>query len=69
MKNCNVILALLFGYFVAEVSNYGPDELAYVDNQKIKDAPGIDFLWTQWFGIGFYAPAVVPLLIVSREFS
>ena len=44
-------------------SNYGPDDLAYVDTQKIADAPAIDFLWTQWFGIGFYGPAVVPMLI------
>ena len=29
-------------------SNYGG--LAYVDNQKIADAPVVDFLWTQWFG-------------------
>ena len=63
MKNCNVILALLFGYFIAGVSSYGPEDLDYVDAAKIQDAPGIDFLWTKWFGIGFYGPAVVPLLI------
>ena len=63
MKNCNVILALLFGYMIAGVSNYGPDDLAYVDRTKIESAPAIDFLWTQWFGIGFYGPAVIPLLI------
>jgi len=63
MKNCNVILALLFGYFIAGVSSYGPEDLDYVDAAKIQDAPGIDFLWTTWFGIGFYGPAVVPLLI------
>jgi len=61
MKNCNVILALLFGYFVAGVSNY--EGLPYVDTSKIESAPVVDFLWTQWFGIGFYGPAVIPLLI------
>ncbi|KAL3791436.1 hypothetical protein HJC23_011492 [Cyclotella cryptica] len=61
MKNCNVILALLFGYFVAAVSNY--DGEPYINTQNIKDAPVVDFLWTQWFGIGLYAPAIVPMLI------
>ncbi|KAL7540654.1 hypothetical protein ACHAXR_012734 [Thalassiosira sp. AJA248-18] len=61
MKNCNVMLALLFGYMIAGVSNY--DGLAYVDKQKIADAPAIDFLWTMWFGIGLYGPAIVPMLI------
>mmetsp|Transcript_7484 Transcript_7484/g.15379 ORF Transcript_7484/g.15379 Transcript_7484/m.15379 type:complete len:629 (-) Transcript_7484:284-2170(-) len=61
MKNSNVILALLFGYMVAGVSSY--DDLPYVDSAKIKAAPVVDFLWTEWFGIGFYGPAVVPLLV------
>jgi len=61
MKNCNVILALLFGYMIAGVSNY--DGLPYVDSSKITAAPAINFLWTQWFGIGFYAPAVIPMII------
>lgn len=53
--------ALLFGYFVAGVSNY--NGLPYVDTTKIEEAPVVDFLWTQWFGIGLYGPAVIPLLI------
>lgn len=61
MKNCNVILALLFGYMIAGLTNY--NGLPYVDTTKIDEAPVVDFLFTQWFGIGFYAPAVVPLLI------
>lgn len=61
MKNCNVILALLFGYFVAGVSNY--EGLPYVDTSKIEAAPVVDFLWTQWFGIGIYGPAIIPMLI------
>lgn len=61
MKNCNIMLALLFGYMVAGLTNY--DGLPYVDTQKISDAPAIDFLWTQWFGIGIYGPAIVPMLI------
>ena len=65
MKNCNVILALLFGYFVAGVSRYdaGGDSLKYVLASKIQDADPITFLWTTTFPIGFYGPAVIPLLI------
>ena len=61
MKNCNVILALLFGYMVAGLSNY--NGMPYVDSSKIESAPPIDFLWTHWFGLGLYGPAVIPLLI------
>lgn len=61
LKNCNVIVALLFGYFVAAVSNYQGDP--YVDSSKIKDADPITFLWVERFPLGFYGPAVIPLLI------
>merc|ERR1719223_303587 len=61
MKNCNVILALLFGYFVAGVSDYQGD--SYVNNDRIEDAESITFLWAETFPIGFYGPAVFPLLI------
>lgn len=58
MKNCNVILALLFGYFVAGVSKD-----TFVDQDNIESAPAITFLWVYTFPISFYAPAVIPLLI------
>ena len=61
MKNCNVIIALLFGYFIAGVSNYEGDSYVLTDN--IKNAPVITFLWVETFPLGFYGPAVVPLLI------
>jgi NCS2 family nucleobase:cation symporter-2 len=60
-KNCNVIIALLFGYFIAAVSNYQGDN--YVLTENIKSADPITFLWVETFPLGFYAPAVVPLLI------
>jgi len=65
MKNCNVVLALLFGYFVAIVSRYddGENSLKYVVTDNIKNADPITFLWTETFPIGFYAPAVIPLII------
>jgi uracil-xanthine permease len=61
MKNCNVVLALLFGYLIAGVSNHeGAD---YVTGANIQNAPAITFLWVESFPIGFYAPAVLPLLV------
>ncbi len=61
MKNCNVVLGLLFGYLVAGLSSYEGN--AYVTSANIKDADAITFLWTETFPLGFYAPAVIPLLI------
>lgn len=61
MKNCNVIIALMIGYLFAIFSNY--EGAQYVDDSKIELAPVVDFLWTETFPLGFYAPAVLPLLI------
>lgn len=66
MKNCNVILALLFGYFVAGVSRLESEtgeSLKYVTSANIVSADAITFLWTKTFPLGFYGPAVIPLLI------
>lgn len=65
MKNCNVVLALLFGYFVAGISRYdsGGESLKYVLSDKIVSAEPFTFLWVETFPLGFYAPAVIPLLI------
>lgn len=61
MKNCNVVLALLFGYLVAGVSDY--EGSSYVTPANIQNAKAITFLWVESFPIGFYAPALIPLLI------
>jgi uracil-xanthine permease len=66
MKNANVILALLFGYFVAGVSTYEADDgtkLDYVTEAKIDAAPWFTFLWVESYSLGFYGPAVLPLLV------
>jgi len=72
MKNCNVIIALLFGYLIAGVSSYTPDGsdtgLKYViptgeEGSKIDAADWATFLWTKTFTIGFYGPAVLPCLV------
>ncbi|KAG2448886.1 hypothetical protein HYH02_006235 [Chlamydomonas schloesseri] len=62
MRNASVILALLFGYLIATVTNYHGKK--YVITTKIDQAPGITFLWTTTFPLGFYGPAVIPLMIV-----
>jgi xanthine/uracil permease len=61
MKNCNVIIALLFGYFVAGVSDYNGDN--YVLTENIRSADSITFLWVETFPLGIYGPAIIPLLI------
>lgn len=61
MKNCNVIIALLFGYMVAALSDY--QGLNYVLPDNIQNAKPITFLWVEVFDLGFYGPAVIPLLI------
>lgn len=65
MKNCNVVIALLFGYFVAGVSEKCEGSVCkkYVTDTKIEAADSITFLWTHTFKLGFYGPAVFPLII------
>ena len=46
---------------VAGVSNY--EGAKYVTGANIDSAPAITFLWVESFPIGFYAPAVLPLLV------
>jgi len=61
MKNCNVILALFFGYMVAGLADL--DGADYVNTSSIASAPPITFLWVETFPIGFYGPAVIPMLV------
>ena len=61
MKNCNVVLALLFGYMIAGITTSSEGD--YVIGSKLDEAPWFTFLWVETFPIGFYAPAVVPLLV------
>jgi len=67
MRNCEVVIALIFGYFVAGVSSYQPpgggDRLWYVTPDRINAAPAITFLWVETFPLSIYAPAVIPTLI------
>lgn len=61
MKNANVIIALLFGYFVSGVARAEGQKFVTEDN--IDEAEPITFAWVENFPLGFYGPAVLPLLI------
>jgi len=61
MKNTNVVFSLVFGYIIAAIAD--KDGLKYVTDDKIEAADDITFLWVETFKIGFYGPAVFPLLI------
>lgn len=61
MKNCNVVIALLFGYMIAGLSE--KNGAPYVISENIKDANVVSFLWTETFPLGLYGPAVFPMLI------
>eukprot|EP00977_Amphora_coffeiformis_P000775 scaffold162_cov176-Amphora_coffeaeformis.AAC.35 len=60
-RNCNVIIALLFGYLIAGLCD--KDGANYVIGSKIEEAKAITFFWVERFPLGFYGPAVFPLLI------
>ena len=57
MRNIEVAIALLFGYFIAWLTRHHGAK--YVTNDNIDVSDNITFLWRQWFGIGFYSPAVL----------
>ena len=56
-----MIIALLFGYMVAGLSDYNGAN--FVATDRIKNAEPLTFLWVETFPLGFYGPAVIPLLI------
>lgn len=62
MKSCQIMIALMFGYFVAALSTDSTGA-SFVSADKIDAAPGFTFLWTTPYPFGFYAPALMPVLI------
>ncbi|GMH42339.1 hypothetical protein BSKO_10258 [Bryopsis sp. KO-2023] len=61
MKNTGITIALLVAYCVAAAVN--KDGKSYVSSKKMEDAPWITFLWVETFPLGFFPPAVIPLMI------
>ncbi|CAM9679279.1 unnamed protein product [Ectocarpus sp. 13 AM-2016] len=61
MRSVNVVVALLFGYFVAAVSeNNGND---YVVSDKIDAADSITFLWVFTYPLSVYPPLILPSIL------
>lgn len=50
LRNCSVIIALLFGYLIAGVTTH--DGKKYVTSSQIDRAPGITFIWVETFPLG-----------------
>ena len=73
MRNIEVVIALLFGYFIAFLTRH--NGMKYVTTSQIDSASVFTFIWKKWFGIGFYTPALLrepswdlsPLLSVSLQ--
>eukprot|EP00873_Tetraselmis_striata_P000948 jgi/Tetstr1/421212/TSEL_001117.t1 len=62
LRSCQVAIALLLGYLLAATTtDYNGDK--YVTTTGIENAPAVTFLWVKSFPIGFYAPALLPVLI------
>ncbi|KAG1674138.1 hypothetical protein FOA52_015769 [Chlamydomonas sp. UWO 241] len=62
LRSAQVAIGLLIGYALAAgTSDINGDK--YVNTSKIDSAPVITFLWVKTFPIGFYAPAILPVLI------
>eukprot|EP00871_Galdieria_phlegrea_P004973 jgi/Galph1/5477/GphlegSOOS_G4152.1 len=57
MRTAEIMIGFLVGLLVASLLNY-------TDMESVRQAPIVTFLWTKTFKIGFYTPAVIPLLIV-----
>lgn len=62
MRSCSFAIALLFGYMIAAFTE-DREGNGYTNRDAIQEAPVVLFLWTKTFPIGFYGPAVIPVLI------
>eukprot|EP00168_Porphyra_purpurea_P009116 TRINITY_DN2202_c0_g1_i4.p1 TRINITY_DN2202_c0_g1~~TRINITY_DN2202_c0_g1_i4.p1 ORF type:complete len:508 (-),score=198.00 TRINITY_DN2202_c0_g1_i4:154-1677(-) len=58
MRSAQILLALGVGFAVAAATGH-------VGTESIADAPAVTFLWARTFKLGFYAPALLPILIAS----
>lgn len=68
MRNCQVLIGLFVGTAVAAISRYTDcsndvcQNQRYVTGKLIKEAKWVTFLWSHTFPLGFYAPAILPIL-------
>ncbi|CAN0482047.1 unnamed protein product, partial [Laminaria digitata] len=61
MRSINVVVALLFGYFVAAVSEKNGSD--YVVGSKIDAAEPITFLWVFTYPLSVYPPLILPAIL------
>jgi uracil-xanthine permease len=61
LKNCNVVLGLLFGCLISAVVTY--DGKHFWNTSLMNSAPVVTFLWTQTFPLTLYGPIVIPAVI------
>ncbi|CAH6718244.1 putative purine permease [[Candida] jaroonii] len=57
MKSCAVILGLLMGCIVGAATGY-------FTPTQIENAKAVSFVWVKTFKLGFYAPVVLPFIMV-----
>lgn len=60
-RSVNVVVALLFGYLVAAVSD--KDGLDYVVSSKIDAAEHVTFLWVFTYPLSVYPPLILPAIL------
>eukprot|EP00878_Enallax_costatus_P046839 GHUV01057139.1.p1 GENE.GHUV01057139.1~~GHUV01057139.1.p1 ORF type:complete len:408 (+),score=89.00 GHUV01057139.1:139-1224(+) len=62
MRNASLVLSLVVGLIFSAV--FTVDGKGFLTGEKIAAAPAFTFLWVKRFPLGFYPPAILPLLIV-----
>jgi len=67
LKNCNVVMGLIFGVMLAASDYKGTLSASkgnpYMSEEQMKEAEGGNFLWTDTFPLGVYAPAIFPIFV------
>ena len=61
--SAQIMVAVLVAYIVAAAIKTGGHR--YVTSAAYDAAPAATFLWKKTFPLGFYAPAVLPLIVSS----
>jgi uric acid-xanthine permease len=61
LKNCNVVLGLLFGCLISGVTTYNGK--SFWNTTVMDSAPVVTFLWTETFPLTLYGPIVIPAII------
>eukprot|EP00977_Amphora_coffeiformis_P000503 scaffold126_cov178-Amphora_coffeaeformis.AAC.2 len=63
MRNCNLLLALICGTAIAAIVSYQGKDYVVMDINNDTKEGWFTFVWAETFPLGFYAPAVLPMMI------